>query len=70
MDGLNINPWLKSYCYNNDRKPLLFSIEKQSIETQTTNSNSYISSIKYKSYKKDGELLLYFYNNSLNYKHF
>ena len=69
MDSLNINPWLKSYCYNNDKKPLLFSIEKpiankKIVSTSNKNPNKYIS------YKKEGELLYYFYKNSLKYKHF
>ena len=69
MDGLNINPWINSYCSLNNRQFLLYPIDKpiiskKKISTPNKNPNKYIS------YKKEGELLYYFYKNSLKYKHF
>ena len=63
MDVLNLNPWMKTYCLNNNNH-LLKSIENPSnYKTKSCIKQKYLSS------KKDAQLLIYFYNyNSIKKK--
>ncbi len=63
MDVLNLNPWMKTYCFNSN-KHLLKSIENPSYNKSKSKSKS-SNKQKYLSSKKDAHLLIYFYNNSI-----
>ena len=59
MDVLNLNPWIKTYCFNSNNH-LLKSIENPpNYKSKCNNKQRYLSS------KKDAYLLIYFYNNSI-----
>ena len=59
MDVLNLNPWIKTYCFNSNNH-LLKSIENPpNYKLKCNNKQRYLSS------KKDAHLLIYFYNNSI-----